>query len=121
ETDTIARMGGDEFAILLPQISDQEVACEVAEKILAALHRPFEIEDLTLEVGASIGIACSPQHGGAVETLLQRADVAMFLAKESRDGYQVYTQERDHYSPDRLALAGEMRRAMEAGHIVLHY
>jgi diguanylate cyclase (GGDEF)-like protein len=121
ESDTVARMGGDEFAILLSRVSDADAAGRVAEKLLDALHQPFQVEGLTLEVGASIGIAAYPDHGDDLDTLLQRADVAMFVAKEARNGYEFYSAESDNHSPDRLALAGEMRRAIDAGDIGLYY
>jgi diguanylate cyclase (GGDEF)-like protein len=119
--DTVARMGGDEFAVLLPNIADVDDAQRLGEKLLERLHEPFEVDGLTLDVSASIGVACWPEHGPDVETLLQRADVAMFLAKESRGGCEVYAPERDHYSPKRLILAGEMRRAIDADQFVLFF
>jgi diguanylate cyclase (GGDEF)-like protein len=121
EGDTVARMGGDEFAILLPSIPSIDDARNLGEKLLEALHEPFEVDGLTLEVSASIGVACYPEHGVDVEALLQRADVAMFLAKESRGGCEAYAPERDHYSPSRLMLAGEMRRAIDAGQFTLYF
>jgi diguanylate cyclase (GGDEF)-like protein len=119
-SDTVARLGGDEFVILLPRVPGHDSACRVAEKLLQVLQRPFEIKGLALQVGASIGIAFSPADGDDVETLLQRADVAMFLAKESGRGYELYSAERD-YSSDRLALAGEMGSAIDAGEIGFYY
>jgi diguanylate cyclase (GGDEF)-like protein len=120
EGDTVARMGGDEFAILLPDTS-AAAAGRVAQKLLEALQPAFAVGGLTLEVTASIGISCSPAHGDDVDTVLQQADVAMFVAKETHSGYELYSPERDHYSPDRLALAGEMRRAVEVEDIVFYY
>ena len=70
---------------------------------------------------ASIGIALYPDHGGDVQSLLQRADVAMYVAKEHPAGCEVYTRERDDYSPDRLTLLTELRRAIDRGELVLHY
>jgi diguanylate cyclase (GGDEF)-like protein len=119
--DRVARMGGDEFAVLLPNIADVEDAQQLGDKLLEMLHEPFEVDGLTLDVSASVGVACWPEHGPDVETLLQRADVAMFLAKESRGGCEVYAPERDHYSPKRLILAGEMRRAIDADQFALFF
>ena len=119
--DTVARLGGDEFAVLLPSVGGREYANDVAEKILAALRQSFEVDGLTLEVGASIGIACYPTHGEDKETLIQRADIAMYVAKADHTGYQIYETEQDRHSVQRLALAGELRRAIEHDELVLHY
>ncbi|MEA2170254.1 MAG: hypothetical protein QOF76_3554, partial [Solirubrobacteraceae bacterium] len=119
--DTVARLGGDEFAVLLPSVGGHEYADDVAAKSLEALGKSFEIDGLTLEVGASIGIACFPAHGEDGETLLQRADIAMYVAKAAHSGWQRYEMEQDQHSIQRLALAGELRRAIENGELVLHY
>jgi diguanylate cyclase (GGDEF)-like protein len=119
--DTIARLGGDEFAVLLNDVTDQATAMDLADRMLEALEQPFSLRDVVLDIDASIGIAIHPDQGGDIDTLLQRADVAMYLAKETRSGYQVYSAERDPYSPKRLTLLHEMRQAMEQGQFVLHY
>ena len=119
--DTVARLGGDEFAICLPAARDTVYATDVAEKCLRALRKPFEIDGLDLEVGASIGIACFPDHGDEVETLVQRADIAMYVAKTDRGGAQLYRSEQDRHSVERLGLVTELRRAIENDELVLHY
>jgi len=119
--DTVARMGGDEFAVLLPAVGSREYATDVAHKILRALGTSFEIDGLTLEVGGSIGIACYPDHGEDGEQLLQRADIAMYVAKSDHLGAQLYETAQDQHSLQRLALAGELRRAIEQDELVLHY
>src|SRR5438876_6308920 len=96
----VARLGGDEFAILLPG-ADVAQASRVAHSLLRALERPFLSEEHALEVTASIGIAAAPDHGTAAETLLQRADVAMYAAKRSGGSYAVYRAEDDPYKPRR--------------------
>jgi diguanylate cyclase (GGDEF)-like protein len=121
ESDTVARLGGDEFGILLPQVADTATATAVAVKVLKGLEDPLMVEGLALDVTASIGIAICPQHGEDVDVLLRRADVAMYVAKASHSGYEVYTVRRDRYSPGRLALAGELRRALREDELVLHY
>ena len=120
-SDTIARLGGDEFGILLPEVPDPVHAVDVAGKLLTALRGAFEADGLAFEVAASIGIACYPQHGSEGETLLQRADIAMYVAKELHSGAALYAPAQDRHTPERLALAGELRRAIENGEIVLHY
>ena len=121
DTDTVARLGGDEFAVLLPHLPDPAAALHVAEKICENLTRPMAIEGMSLEVRASIGISFFPGHGEDVDLLLQRADVAMYLAKASGNPIEVYTAERDQYSPARLALVSELRRGMEDEEFVLYY
>jgi diguanylate cyclase (GGDEF)-like protein len=119
--DTVARLGGDEFAIVLPDLADVHQAKQMAGRMIESLAQPFAIDDLSLEVGASIGIAVAPEHGNDAPTLLQRADVAMYEAKTARGGVAVYSVERDSYSPRRLALAGELRQAIDNGDVTIYY
>ena len=121
ETDTVARLGGDEFGVLLPECDGHEEAGAVAERLLTQLREPFSIDGLTLEVDASIGIACAPDHGADVEQLNQRADIAMYAAKEGGRGYVMFEPQLDRYSPRRLSLAGSLRSAIADGEIVLFY
>jgi diguanylate cyclase (GGDEF)-like protein len=121
ESDTVARLGGDEFGVLLPKVVDSVAAVSVARKLREALEEPFSIHGLALRIEASVGIALYPEHGEDVHSLLQRADVAMYVAKEQPDGCEVYTKERDEYSPDRLTLLTELRLAIDCGEVVLHY
>src|SRR2546422_5307655 len=116
----VARLGGDEFAILLPAANAAE-ASRVAHGLLRALERPFLSEEHALEVTASIGIAVCPDHGTAAETLLQRADVAMYAAKRAGGSYAVYRTEDDPYDARRLLLRGELRGALERREIILYY
>jgi diguanylate cyclase (GGDEF)-like protein len=121
ESDTVARLGGDEFGVLLPRVVDSAAAVSVARKLRKALEEPFTIHSLALQIEASVGIALYPEHGDDVHSLLQRADVAMYVAKEHPAGCEVYARERDDYSPDRLTLLTELRRAIDTGELVLHY
>ena len=121
EASTVARLGGDEFGILLPKILVAKDATEVARKIGKALQAPFGLEGLKLDVQASIGIAVYPEHGPDADTLLQRADVAMYMAKQEKTGYIVYDPKHDKHSPHRLTLMGELRHAIESDELVLHY
>jgi diguanylate cyclase (GGDEF)-like protein/PAS domain S-box-containing protein len=118
--DTVARLGGDEFAVLLPT-ANAEGATLAASKLLHALEQPFIVEGQSLVVGASVGIALCPEHGEDAETLLRRADVAMYVAKRTGSGCATYTLEHDQHSRGRLALVGELRQAIEHDVLVLHY
>jgi diguanylate cyclase (GGDEF)-like protein/PAS domain S-box-containing protein len=120
DIDVIARLGGDEFAVLLPLL-DPEGAALSAGKILKALEKPFLIEGIPIVIEASIGIALSPDHGENPDSLIQRADIAMYVAKEKKTGYTLYSSEVDRHSPRRLALLGELRDAIENDHLFLVY
>ena len=117
--DTVARLGGDEFALLLPG-AGAEAAHGAAARARAALAEPFVLGGLLVDVAASAGIAVSPEHGTDLEDLLQRADVAMYLSKESGD-VELYDAARDQNSTTRLALLGELRRALENDELELHF
>jgi diguanylate cyclase (GGDEF)-like protein len=121
EVDTVARLGGDEFGVLVPSASDTTAGAEVATRILSALSEPFALQGLSLEVEASLGVALYPDHGSDVGVLLQRADVAMYVAKVKKSGCEVYATEIDSYSPERLVLLGELRQAIANDELVLHY
>ncbi|GII92605.1 putative bifunctional diguanylate cyclase/phosphodiesterase [Sinosporangium siamense] len=119
--DMVARLGGDEFAVLLPSIRDITAAREVAARLRVALTQPVRLEGMTFDVDASVGIALYPDHAPDFELLLQRADVAMYLAKESRSGVEEYLPAKDRNSPDRLNLLGDLRRAVDNNELCLHY
>jgi diguanylate cyclase (GGDEF)-like protein len=119
--DTVARLGGDEFAVLLPAIRGRADAEEVASRIRAALTEPLSVEGMLLDLDASIGIAVYPDHAAEADQLMQRADVAMYLAKENRNGWETYEVERDPHSTARLSMFGQLRRALDEGELVLHY
>ncbi len=117
---TIARVGGDEFAVLLPEATLEE-ADAMARQLLVVLGEPFALEQYDVSVGASVGIAAYPDHGADPGTLLRRADVAMYVAKRSGLGHAVYAMEQDEHSRDRLELAADLKRAIEHGELRLHY
>ena len=121
ETDTIARLGGDEFAVLLPDVTDLAAAVEIARKLLLALAAPFTVEGVALDIEASIGVVLSGEHGDDPTTLLQRADIAMYAAKAQNLGVCVYDADLNGHSPAKLALLGELRRALELDELLLHY
>ncbi|HEX8207858.1 MAG TPA: EAL domain-containing protein [Solirubrobacteraceae bacterium] len=118
-SDTVARLGGDEFAVLLPAAPDPDAGAEVGQKILEALERPFCIDGADLEVGASLGIACFPEHGEDVDTLMQRADMAMYVAKGARSGSQLFDEAGTR--PDPLAVVGDLRRGLSHGELGVVY
>jgi diguanylate cyclase (GGDEF)-like protein/PAS domain S-box-containing protein len=120
-TDTIARLGGDEFAVLTTDARNPEDVVAAARKILASLEGPFAIGDQLVETGASIGIAMYPVHGDDPSTLLRRADVAMYVAKRSGGGHALYSPEQEAQTLRRSGLAGELRRSIPQGELVLHY
>ena len=119
--DTLARLGGDEFAVLLRGLPDRGMAAELAGRLQDAIARPFLLNGVSAVLDASIGIAHCPEHGTDVHTLVQRADVAMYDAKRSRTSIETYSPDRDPYSSERLQLLGELRAAIGAGELVLHY
>jgi diguanylate cyclase len=121
QVDTVARLGGDEFAILLPRIETADGAVTVARKLQAALQEPFVLEGLSVDVEASIGVAIYPEHGNDPEELLQHADIAMYVAKDTHAGFVLFDPTHDQHSPRRLALLGELRRAIEQRQLLLHY
>ena len=119
-SDTIARLGGDEFAILLP-LATYDDARQIADRLQHLLEQPFALGGLQLEIDASIGIALAPDHGSDADTLLRRADVAMYVAKRGNTGHALYTADRDQHSPMRLALVAELRRAIDQDELSLYF
>jgi diguanylate cyclase (GGDEF)-like protein len=119
--DVVARLGGDEFAIMLPNVRDNAAVLERARSMLDVASHSIEVGGIAVAVGASIGVAIAPDHGTDPATLLQRADIAMYLAKGQHSGYELYSAEADGHSRERLALAGELRDAIENYQLVLHF
>jgi diguanylate cyclase (GGDEF)-like protein len=119
--DMLARLGGDEFGLVLPDLDDEATATRVAERMLTELERPIAVDALQLDVSGSIGIALFPTHSRDVETLLRRADVAMYAAKESGSGYEAYTPSLDNNSPGRLTFISQVRPAIENHEFTLCY
>ncbi|MFI1827982.1 putative bifunctional diguanylate cyclase/phosphodiesterase [Streptomyces sp. NPDC020412] len=116
-----ARLGGDEFAVLLPTADSITSAQRVARQLAAELSSPLDLDGLTLVLEASAGVAVFPEHALDAEGLLRRADVAMYQAKRDRTGVEVYESKRDSNTPDRLGLLGDLRRALDAHEVELHY
>jgi diguanylate cyclase (GGDEF)-like protein len=118
--DVLARLGGDEFAVLLPN-SSAERANEVAKKLNRSLDINFNMDGQKLRVGSSIGIALFPHHGLNEQSLLQRADVAMYLAKHKGLSYLVYDESQDEQSAWQLSFKGELERAIKEDILELYY
>jgi len=121
EVDTVARLGGDEFGVLLPRARTAEGALGVGGKLRAALAEPFTLDGVTFDVEASIGVALYPDHGNDADELLRHADIAMYVAKETHAGFVLFDPTLDQHSPRKLALLGQLRRAIEDEQLLLHY
>jgi diguanylate cyclase (GGDEF)-like protein len=119
--DVVARMGGDEFAVLLPSVREVTAAREVAARLRAAVSEPIRLEGMSFDIEASVGIALFPDDASGFELLMRHADVAMYLAKERRSGVERYVVDSDRNSPARLALLGDLRRGLDRGELVLHF
>jgi diguanylate cyclase (GGDEF)-like protein len=117
----VARIAGDEFAVLLPTCTSPESALATARAARGALTGPFEVAGTFLEVGAAVGVALVPADGQDAATVLRRADIAMSQAKQASGGVARYEPAQDRRSTDLLELAGELRRAVEAEQVVMHY
>ena len=120
--DFVARIGGDEFCVLLQEIADPREAAAVAQKLVHELGKPYRIGEHQLSSGASIGIACVPHDGDDVPTLLRLADAAMYRAKElGRNGYQFFSVMLSEDAASAKALAEELRTGVERGELFLVY
>ncbi len=119
--DCLARLGGDEFAMLLCSSRSLVQIMQDIEAVQAVFRQPFEVEGLKLRIGASIGVALFPEHGGDVSTLMRHADIAMYVAKNTVQGYAIYDPTHDSHSPQRLALLAELSDALRNNQLVLHY
>jgi diguanylate cyclase (GGDEF)-like protein len=119
-SETLARLGGDEFGILLSPGSDED-ATALAARIHGVLETPFSLSGFPLEIAVSVGIAAYPEHGDSVDTLLQHADVAMYVAKDGHAGTALYESDQDTSDAARLALAGELRGAIDNEELVVHF
>jgi diguanylate cyclase (GGDEF)-like protein len=117
---TVARLGGDEFAILLPAAGTGE-AEETAAQVVSALKAPVELDGYALEVSASVGLSLALSQSDDADTLLRRADVAMYVAKRGGTEWAAYAPEQEQNTPDTLALIGELRRAIEQRELILNF
>ncbi|NJD05058.1 MAG: diguanylate cyclase, partial [Methylococcaceae bacterium] len=122
DTDTVARLSGDEFAIVMTGLEAATDAGHVARKALAVMEQSFQVEGHELSVTTSIGISLFPEDGRDGETLLKNADAAMYSAKQNgRNNFDFFTPSMSAEAFERLSLEGSLRRALERGQLVLHY
>ena len=123
-SDTVARLGGDEFAVILENLrdTDDEGAQQVAEKMIAAMAAPLQIENQPLSTSCSIGISLYPFDGRDSATLMKNADVAMYYAKEKgRNNYQFFSADMNARAQERLSVENYLRLALRRSELVLHY
>jgi len=120
-TDTLARMGGDEFALLLGTAAGFVTGIDVALRIQRILAEPFKVEGHQIEISASIGIAHCPAHARDVDALIQCAEIASHAAKRTIKGFVMYAPELKHENPRRLMLTGDLRKAIEDEYLELYY
>lgn len=122
ETDTVARMGGDEFTVIMSNIANMDDAALCAQKIIDGLSLPFSLDNHEVFVTLSIGIAIAPSDGEDAETLIKNADTAMYHAKElGKENYQFYSEEMNLRTLERLELEAKLHRALEREEFLLHY
>jgi diguanylate cyclase (GGDEF)-like protein/PAS domain S-box-containing protein len=122
QEDLIARLGGDEFCIVLQDLADPREAATVAQKLLAELSEPYRVSEHDLYVAASIGIACLPNDGHDMETLLKHADIAMYRAKsQGRGNYQYYSAAENRGALSAVAMTSSLRQALANNEFELHY
>ena len=120
DADTVARLGGDEFAVVLP-LTDVEGALSTAQKVVHEIEQPCLLDHRPVKVRASIGIACFPEHASTAEALIQKADIAMYIAKSDTAGVAVYSPNRDPKTHRRLSLISELRRGLDEAQFFVEY
>ena len=117
----IARLGGDEFAVIYTRVRNERDLFWLAELMLRTMQSPFDIENIKVEIEASLGIAIAPDHGVTTSSLLRCADVAMYRAKKEMKRYCLYNPELDPYTPERLSLMNDLGGAIRAGELDIHF
>ncbi len=121
QSDTIARLGGDEYALLLPTVKDNATAISTLDKILQLFEKPMLLDGQPVYISPSIGMALFPKDGADAATLTRRADVAMYEAKRRKSGHVLYTADMEQDGADRTGLQGELLTGIASGELVLHY
>ncbi|WP_445369044.1 putative bifunctional diguanylate cyclase/phosphodiesterase [Methylomonas sp. BW4-1] len=120
-TDSVARIDGNIFSVLLSAVDNETAGLTLAKNIQAALDPAFKVERLSLVIHSNIGIVNFPEHGDDVDTLVQKAGVALFVAGQSHEGYTTYAPSYDDHSPRRLTLMSELRQAIEKEQLHVYY
>jgi diguanylate cyclase (GGDEF)-like protein len=121
EDDLMARLGGDEFGVLVPDVSDDETAISIARRLIEGLHHPVTVEELDLDVSASIGISFYPDHATDADSLLRHADVAMYASKEAGTPYEIYDERVDTHKPELVMLVSQVRPGIDQGQFRMYY
>lgn len=122
DTDTVSRMGGDEFVLILPERTDVGLSTGIVQRIMEVVAQPLTIEGHEFFISSSIGIAVYPADGQTPEELIKHADIAMYRAKEiGRNNFQFYTSTMNERALERLRIEGDLRNALEREEFVLHY
>ncbi len=119
--DTVARLGGDEFAVLLTDDVSPRRALGAAERALSCFEEPIDVDGISIQCGASLGVAIYPDHGDCADTLRKHADMAMYVAKRKGGGIDVFDPDRDQPNVERISLLGQLREALNTGDLVVHY
>jgi diguanylate cyclase (GGDEF)-like protein len=121
EGDLMARLGGDEFGVLVPDVPDDATAIAIAERLIEGLHHPVSVDELDLDVSASIGITFYPDHALDADTLLRQADVAMYASKEAGSAFEVYDEMIDTHKPELVRLVSQVRPAIDDGQFRMYF
>ena len=119
--DTVSRLGGDEFAFIIHDVEDYDGVVRVTDRITHVTDDPVTIEGLPFTVGISMGIVVYPDHGEDVETLLRRADIALYRSKDKRSGYTFYSEDADEYNRKNIELQNDLRQAIKQGTLEVYY
>ena len=121
DSDLVARLGSDEFGVIVTEVTDLEGAERIAKRVMKALRAPYPVDDMAVEVGASVGVALYPDHGEETGDLMQRAEIAMRQAQQERSGFALYNPVTDQKSLRYLTLTRELREAIEQNQLSVHF
>ena len=121
KSDSLARIGGDEYAILMDMSTHEDMVLNIVKKLHKIFMEAFSIEGLEIEIMASIGIAFFPEHGTEADTIMQRAGLALVSAKQSTKKFAIYDKAMDKSSPRRITMMGELRHAIDANELMVYY